>query len=963
VVTAFAGVIVAEGVIAGDQGARTILQGLTPLQRTVRVTWQGAASPAVDRRSRSLLRALGLPAPTQTTLLDPVRLDGALVQPSAIAPLGRWLIAGRSLGPCTERSCPVVVVGGSPHRRSLHAAGVTLDVVGHAVLRSAAPLGFTPGAPGDPPVLLSGDVAGLDAVAGLSGVYRTVSWLAELPIRRLNSWMLAGVERRLQRAQASLLQSAGPFGFNAPFTGLDAALAEAHSAPGRMLVVSAAALAALAMFVVLAAHGVRGDHRAELDRLRAAGARSGQSLIFVGGEAAWMCACGLTAGAGAAIAVAAALADLAGVPVGGLLGHSLLTPAAGAVLLGAWLGATAIVSIVLVSPGPRPADLIAAAALAALVFGVVHGTRGDDRLGSLMVPAACLLAGVLVFRFTSAALRAAERLTRHGPPLVQLAIVNLARAPTGPALAISFIAVSTGLGGFMLAFHATLLRGAADQAAQQVALDATVGPSADFTTALQLASLSRWQSLADGRVYPVRRTYAGYADNDVTVTVPTLGVPAAALGQLHGWRASDGSASLSRLAGRLKLAGPALKPGPLLPAAARRLSLELSSSTFAATISADLRAPDGSITQVDLGLAQARPKTVSARIPRGPWELEALEVDETTGLQITDGHQNGENTGAATQGSSTVGLGPLEAIDASGRALAPIRLGAWRGVGAATVTGRDGERVRIRFSASGLPGIVRPLAPSDLYRLPVLVDPGTAAAATPRATIALSIDGLPVAAHVIGVLKRFPTVPIGSAGFVIADAAQLASALDAQLPGQGRADELWIETRRPGRLRTALARTPLASLSAVFRSDLQGRLQSGAVARSVLGTLIAAVIVSALLAALGILTAFTGSASDRSVERDLAAQCLGRRELTRELRLRGLLAAVLGVGTGLALALALTGLAVSSVNATLTLTAPDPPLVAVAPWAELAVWCLIALTLLGGAVGLAAGLRSRWSLS
>src|ERR1019366_7432915 len=58
VATAFTGAVAAEGVIAGDQGAHTVLLGLSPLQRSVRVTWQGAASPAVERRGRALLRRL-----------------------------------------------------------------------------------------------------------------------------------------------------------------------------------------------------------------------------------------------------------------------------------------------------------------------------------------------------------------------------------------------------------------------------------------------------------------------------------------------------------------------------------------------------------------------------------------------------------------------------------------------------------------------------------------------------------------------------------------------------------------------------------------------------------------------------------------------------------------------------------------------------------------------------------------
>jgi hypothetical protein len=206
--TAFAGAVAAEGVLAGDQAARTVLRGLSPLQRTVRVTWQRISSPAVERRARSLLDELGLPRQTQTTLLDPVRLDGVLVQPAAIEPLGRWLVGRGPPGPCRARACPMLAAGGSLAGRSLQAAGVRLKIVAEADLSSAAPLGFSPGAYGGPPVLLSGDVGGLDAVAGLSGVYRTHSRLAQLPVSRLSSWDLASIEQRLQRTQASLVQGA-----------------------------------------------------------------------------------------------------------------------------------------------------------------------------------------------------------------------------------------------------------------------------------------------------------------------------------------------------------------------------------------------------------------------------------------------------------------------------------------------------------------------------------------------------------------------------------------------------------------------------------------------------------------------------------------------------------------------------------------------------------------------------------
>src|SRR5207344_2617365 len=100
----------------------------------------------------------------------------------------------------------------------------------------------------------------------------------------------------------------------------------------------------------------------------------------------------------------------------------------------------------------------------------------------------------------------------------------------------------------------------------------------------------------------------------------------------------------------------------------------------------------------------------------------------------------------------------------------------------------------VDFTMSGEPGVLRPAQPTDTRPVPVLADPQTAASAGPGGSIVLTVDGLPVTGRVVGVLSRFPTLPADSAGFVVADEATLAAALDAQLPGQGRADELWIGT-------------------------------------------------------------------------------------------------------------------------------------------------------------------------
>jgi hypothetical protein len=343
-----------------------------------------------------------------------------------------------------------------------------------------------------------------------------------------------------------------------------------------------------------------------------------------------------------------------------------------------------------------------------------------------------------------------------------------------------------------------------------------------------------------------------------------------------------------------------------------------------------------------VGTATARRQTVAVRIPAGGDELEALSLTPPAGLEITSGHQNGESLTAATQSATEVTIGPLRTPGSSGER---VSLAGWRAVGAASGIGPGaGGSLRVRFDPAGNPGVLRPVQPTDTMPVRVLTDPATAAASA-RGRLALTVDGLPVSAQVIGTVRRFPTVPVDSAGFVIAAQSTLAAALDASLPGAGRADELWIDSPRPGGLRAALSRPPLSGLSASFRGQLLRRLQADPIARGVLGTLLAAAAVGLALAVLGLLVALLGAMRDPRAERALVVQGLGPRALRRELAVRIVTAAGLGLAAGLVVAVALTRLAVAAAEAASTLAPPAPPLVTVAPWAGLALAALVALVL------------------
>jgi hypothetical protein len=961
--TGFAGAVSVESTVAGDQAARSVLSRTTELERTVAITWPNPVSPAIERRANAVLQRLSLGPRSAVLLLAGVRLNGTIVRLAAIDPAGSWLASapGRGVSRCTAARCPMLLLGGTLPRRVLTAAGVRIVIAGRAELRSAAALGFVPGA-GQPPLLLSGDVMGLASVTGLSGIFRTHSWIALLPVGDLHAWQLAGVERQLAAAQSSLLASGSGFSFTGPFATLDAARAQAATAPRRLLLAGGGSLAALILFLVLTVATARRDVEAELSRLELAGARSLERFLFVGFEAAAVCGAGLLLGALCALASGAALAAGAGIPVDGALDHSLLTPQALIVLCAGWLLATALLTGLLLARGPRVAraiDLAAAAAAAALVAALLVGNRTSSQLSLLLAPLACLAAGVLVFRGAALLLRSGERLSRGGRVMTRLALVGLARSPSAPSLAIAFIALSIGLGGFALAYRATLLRSTSDQAANQVPLDVTVSSGPDFATPLQLASLARWQQLARGSAWPVRRTTASYVNGDSSVTVPALGVPAGALRRVHGWRAADASAPLAMLARRLTPARLSA-PGPALPAGSRALELRASAAGLMVRVEAELTGPGENLIELPLhatgkaehGLVGRLPQTVK----RGGWALSGFKVSEPAGLAATSGHQNAENpappapftTALRLQAPSLVGPAGARRLDIS----------RWRAVGATSEPRPVANGISVRFNSGAETGLVRPPATSDSRPVPVVVDPGTGAVAGPGHEITLTVDGLPVRGRVVGEARRFPTIPADSSGFLLADEGTLASALDAQAPGQGRPDELWLSTSHPQMLRAAMSDVQFRQLRASFRADLQRQLRSAPVARAVLRTLLAASLLTDLLAVIGLLVTLLGPARDRRVEDDLIAQGVGPAALRRETQLRLLVTATLGVVLGAVIGIALTRLAVAAVRAAAGVAVPQPPVLAVAPWAELGLWSLAALAAFTAGILLATRTRA-----
>ncbi len=711
-VVGFAGGAVSETVIVGDQAARSMLRRLDPIDRAVRLVWEGPLTPYGRRTANTVFTRFGVRRPTQVLLLNPVRLRGVVVHPVAIAPLRRWLPASVSqrLGPCRAQGCSVLV--GSPGHvpATLAAAGVRMRVAGRVAL-SDVPLGYAAGAQGATPVVVTGDIAGLGSIGGLSGVYRTYSWVGLVPLTNLHSWSLPSFESRLRAAQAAVSPLSTRFTFEGPFFGLDAARGRATVAVHRLLLVDGGVLVALLLFVLLAAGALNRDQAAEIERLRHAGARTWHVVSFLVVEAGWISAAAVTAGLALAIGFTAILAGGAGEPIGAVISHGVLSSAAASVWAGGWAMVTAILAVAPLVRGRRVFDVAALVAAAVLIAGLALGTGSTGAWIGLLIPLACLAAGLVLFRATGPLLRVGERASRSHSLSVRLALVGLGRARGTAGLAIAFLAISAGLAGFGLSFRATLNRSAADQAADRVPLDGRVAAGSTFATPLTLAPLSRWRTLSRGDVFPVRRTEASFASGGGTVNVPALGVPAAALPLMQGWRTSDGPAPLAVLARRLRPPGPARTPGPTLPAQARSVGLAVRSPNLDLDVAVDLRNRGGAVQRLSLGETGLRPRILRARIPPGRWEVEAIELSELAGTAITNGHQNGENPAPATQFSARLTVGPLLARASGGQLLTHTALGSWRAVGAASgastasSTAASGGGVAVTFQTTGYPGV------------------------------------------------------------------------------------------------------------------------------------------------------------------------------------------------------------------------------------------------------------------
>ena len=186
--------------------------------------------------------------------------------------------------------------------------------------------------------------------------------------------------------------------------------------------------------------------------------------------------------------------------------------------------------------------------------------------------------------------------------------------------------------------------------------------------------------------------------------------------------------------------------------------------------------------------------------------------------------------------------------------------------------------------------------------MPVIASSDLAALAGRDHILNMTVEGTEaLTVRVTAVARRFPTA---GGSFVVADEADLATALNSNDPGAGTPVELWlaVPAGERGRVAASSAGRPFSALQVASRDAIESRLAAEPLARGLLDVLA----MSALLAlVLGVAGLVLVCAADLGDERDhlvdLEAMGVGPAALRRHLLLRALVLVAVGIGGGLVL--------------------------------------------------------------
>jgi hypothetical protein len=927
------GVIAGAAVLAAVLAGRLVMQDralaqataqLAPGDRQVQVTWSGATNDFVRLNAFVVptVRALTGNRPAAAMLFREASVQRRLVNLRAADDLGRFvnLVSGRLPAVCVPSHCEVLRLEGKgpiPSTKVLR-----LIEVGRAVLKPGAPIAPfvlpTPPTemvahavryhtPQPSPVVIANGVAGLSQTPELETFYRSYAWFLPIASGDVHPWGIDAFQSRVQRLSSQIEASSDGFQVTAPTEALTNAAGASRAAARRLLLLGGEGGALLLAFTILAAAALRRDASDARRRLTWFGATRWQVELFTLAESTALAAVGTLAGWALGGAVAAFIAARAGSPAADVVSHALLSRGGLLAALGVALVAGLLLFATVRAPAVQvgrlkftPLDAAALGAIAVVLVGWARGSVDAQQLASsggtsaflLLVPALIVFAAAVVAaRLLAPTLRAVGRAGRRGPIAVRLAAASLARNPGHAAIAATFLVASLGLALFAVAYRSTLQHGQHDEAAY--AVPASYVLSEDLS---QLVPVLHGPPPAGSR--QVLRL-SGNVTSGTTFSFLGIG----SVNDVGGWRSDFATQPLRALGAAIAPHRDTALRTTALPRG-RRFTVSVRTQGDDVAVRAIFRSSLGDYESVAIGKTNGRHTVVlHGRIPFAHASLAQIELD------LLNGGRNSANAGTglqpAAKGVLTFGTPRVDGRSV-GKAFA-----AWTGTG-----GISGTSTRLGYVLTpDRTSRFRPRQPTDGAVLRVLATPHVAAAAGPHGIIPLQIEGELVAARIVGVVKRFPSI-VGDA--VIADRVTAATSLDTRSPGLGTTDELWLNTQQ---------RPSVPQLAVQSRADTLAQLQADPLARGALLTLAGTAAVALLLALVGLLLAVVGDVrDDRGELFDLEAQGAAPATIRAHLRLRALLVAVFGILGGVALGALLSALVISLVSVTAGSAKPEPPL-------------------------------------
>lgn len=940
------------------------IDNLPPGERSLTVTYGGAVDPATqatdDAFAREQLAHL-TSAPARREMLYRKLSDGHgndyYVGAADDLTTGIRVTSGRAPAPCTPDRCEVVVTGPGPAPVLDPALG--LVVVGSAVRTDPLLLAgtFDPGAAAT--LLLADGSAAAERIAALADFPRSSGWVAPLDPPAIAR---AGVPAYLDASRdvANAMSLTGQaFVLTAPDDALAREDARAQSSTGRFAVLGGAAAVLVLGLALVAATGLRREHAMLTGLLRRRGASRRTVLRLTALLAAAAVAAGAVAGlaTGAVTAALLAAGDPVGPSPGKVAGEAVLAALPVVLLLAA--AAAVVVVVALLWPAAargaawRTAELLAVAALAAAGLaaarGAVTATPGSqDPLLTALPVLICLAGGLLAARLWAPAAAAAARWLPTRAGASRLALVGAVRRPLVVVTTVGFVTAAVASVVFSGAYRATLLEGAADQAAFQVPLDARLLPGVDFESPLQVVAGS---APLPGS-YPVVRSGAGVRTSATSTTpAPLVGIDPRALPEIARWTRLTGDGDPAAAAAAITV--PQRPQGIELPDDATTLTLPLTgvpASDYPDLLFiAWVGTPDGREAGVRLTAEHDR---LTGPLPDlGPGRrLRALTLQESELASQRRQHHTGEggSSTALVSGSATLGMPETDAGPGTG---------SWQDWSTTTATAvTAGDTLRLTYQLGGQLVVLRP-GLADRPPLRVLTDPTTAAAAGPA--LRLDVGAGTIAATVVGTLTQFPTVP---GPFLLVDAHALTDALDDIEPGTGPPREIWVSDSDPA-LPATLSAAPYDQLSVTLQSDVRDRLASDPVAQGSSWLLAAGALVALLVGAVAVVLLVIGARRDDAGELlALEADGVGPGTLRRVLFLRAAYVAVPAVVAGAITGVLLARAAATLVAVSATGTTPLPPLALAVgiPWTAAVVGAIVVLALVAAAVTAGGAMREPW---